>query len=78
MDVEERATHPIEVLHFTADAGDAVSLRFAGASLPVSHQRLLCCCGNTNKICCFGLTQFRDINNNKNSSLACEMPFYAT
>lgn len=60
MRVEERATHPV-LLHFMADTGNAVSPGFAGASLPVSHQRLLCCCGNTNKICCFGLTQFRDI-----------------
>ena len=74
---EGLAIYSRDVLCFTVGAGDAVPLGCAGASLAVSHQQLRCCCGNTNKICCFGLTQFRVINNNKNSYLPCMTPYYS-
>lgn len=65
-----RLTRPSRDLFcFKVDAGNAVPLGFTGALLAVSCRQLLCCCGNTNKICCFGLTQFGVINNNKNSYL---------
>lgn len=68
------ATYSRELFCFNVDAGDAVPLGCAGASFAVSHQQLLWCYGNTNKICCFGLTQFRVINNNKKSYLPCKTP----
>lgn len=64
MNLERLASPSRALFCLNVDAGDAVPLGCAGASSGVSQ--LLCCCGNTNKICCFGLTQFRVINNNKN------------
>lgn len=71
------ATHPGDLIWFNAAGGRAVPLGRAGPSPVVSHWQLLCCRGNTNKRCCFGLTQFRVINNNKNSNLPCMTPCYA-
>lgn len=73
----QRLATQSRIFCFTLDAGDAVPLGFARAPSAVSHQQLLCCCGNTNKICCFGLTQFRAINNNKNSYVPCKTPLYS-